>query len=182
MSDIFKPRPAPLTYHGPITLLGGFLLHLVLGAFYLWGALNIYVTSYYRIIDDPTLSLDLTGGIFPVMGLFLNGSMFFGLIIAEKVGFRVSMLAYSILLPVLVFISSYMPNFWLFALFYGVLFGIVAGLTYMLPVHIGFSHFPNKRGLVTGVIVAGFGCGVLVSNNIVLAIINPDNVTPTIFD
>lgn len=74
----------------------------------------------------------------------------------------------TILLAALVFISSFMNNFWLFALFYGILFGIVAGLTYMLPVHLGFSHFPNKRGLVTGVILAGFGCGVVISNNIVL--------------
>jgi len=45
----------------------------------------------------------------------------------------------------------------------------------MLPVHIGFSHFPNNkyfifknRGMVTGFILAGFGCGVLISNNIVI--------------
>jgi nitrate/nitrite transporter NarK len=38
-----------------------------------------------------------------------------------------------------------MQNFWLFSLFFGVLFGIFAGFTYMLPVHIGFAHYPNKR-------------------------------------
>lgn len=92
------------------------------------------------------------------------------------------MIFLQILLAATVFASSYMPNFWLFAVFYGVIFGIIAGLAYMLPVHIGFSHFPNRRGLVTGSIVAGFGCGVLISNNIVLAIINPDNLPPTIFE
>ena len=151
-----------------------FLFNNFKGAFYLWGALNIYITSYFRLLNDPNLSLNITGGVFPVMNLFLNASMFFGLVLAEKIGYRVSMLANCILLAACVFVSSFMPNFWLFALFYGVFFGILAGLTYMLPVHIGFMHYPNKRylliilrGMVTGIIVAGFGCGVLISNNIV---------------
>ena len=150
------------------------MIHLVLGAFYLWGALNIYVTSYFRLKSNPELNLDITGGVFPVMGIFLNGSMFFGLKMGEKLGYRVSMLMLTVVLAACVFISSFMPDFWSFALFYGVFFGILSGLCYMLPVHIGFMHFPNKRlcyyirGLVTGAIVAGFGCGVLISNNIVI--------------
>ena len=35
------------------SLLGGFLTHLVLGAFYLWGNLTIYATSYYRLHGNP---------------------------------------------------------------------------------------------------------------------------------
>lgn len=50
-----------------------------LGAFYLWGGLNIYVTSYYRLKDNPDLQLELTGSIFPIMGIFLNVSMLFGI-------------------------------------------------------------------------------------------------------
>ena len=32
--------------NGLIVLMGGFLIHLVLGAIYLWGSINIYITSY----------------------------------------------------------------------------------------------------------------------------------------
>ena len=94
---------------------------------------------------NPNLSLNITGGIFPIMSLFLNGSIFFGLILAEKIGHRTSMIILQLLLAIVVFISSYMPNFWLFAIFYGIFFGIIAGLSYMLPVHIGFMHYPNRR-------------------------------------
>jgi MFS family permease len=103
------------------------------------------VTSYYRLTSNPELTLDITGGIFPVMGLFLNGSMFFGLALGERVGYKASMIILQIGIALSVFISSYMPNFWAFAFFYGVVFGVIAGLCYMMPVHIGFMHFPNKR-------------------------------------
>ncbi len=50
----------------------------------------------------------------------------------------------------------------------------------MLPIHIGYANYPNRRFLflmlknnistrvmVTGIILAGFGCGVVISNNLV---------------
>lgn len=33
---------------GYLALLGGFLIHIMIGTFYLWGNINIYVTSYLR--------------------------------------------------------------------------------------------------------------------------------------
>ena len=159
------------------------MIHLVLGiyskkgAFYLWGSLNIYVTSYFRLNGNPDLTVELASLMFPLIGLFLNGSLFIGIKAAEKLGIKFSMIYLVICIAASVFISSFMKNFWLFALFFGIFFGIFAGMCYMLPVHIGYMHFPNKklinniRGLVTGAIVAGFGCGVLISNNIVFNII-----------
>ena len=34
--------------NGVLVLVGGFSLHLVLGAMYLWGAISVYITSYLR--------------------------------------------------------------------------------------------------------------------------------------
>ncbi len=76
---------------------------------------------------------------------FLEFVLFNYIVIAERIGFKVTMLINTILLPLSVFISSFMPNFWVFTLFYGIIFGILAGFTYMLPIHICYSHFPNRR-------------------------------------
>lgn len=32
---------------GILSVLGGFMMHLVLGTVYIWGAVNVYVRSYY---------------------------------------------------------------------------------------------------------------------------------------
>jgi len=42
---------------------------------------------------------------------------------------------------------------------FGILSGIGVGLIYLIPVTIGLMWFPEKKGLVTGITVAGFGGG-----------------------
>jgi len=42
--------------------------------------------------NDSNITLEITGGIYPVMTLFLSGAMFFGFVIGENVGYRVSMI------------------------------------------------------------------------------------------
>ena len=56
-------------------------------------------------------------------------------------------------------------------------FGSMCGMTYMVPVHHGWLWFPERAGLVSGIIIGGFGLGPLIFNNLSLAIINPDNVS-----
>ena len=45
------------TADGILCLIGGVLIHLSIGTIYLWGNINVYVTSYYRLSSDPNLSL-----------------------------------------------------------------------------------------------------------------------------
>ncbi len=44
----------------------------------------------------------------------------------------------------------------------GVLGGIGIGLAYVVPVAVGVRWFPDKKGLITGLAVAGFGFGALI--------------------
>ena len=48
-------------------------------------------------------------------------------------------------------------------------------MTYMVPVHHGWLWFPGRPGLVSGLIIAGFGFGSLIFNNVARDIVNPDN-------
>ena len=54
-------------------------------------------------------------------------------------------------------------------------FGTTNAMTYMVPVHHGWSWFPNRPGLVTGLIISGFGFGALIFNSVSRALVNPDN-------
>src|SRR3982751_1689033 len=46
---------------------------------------------------------------------------------------------------------------------YGVLGGAGVGLAYIVPVATLLRWFPDRRGMITGIAVAGFGAGALVT-------------------
>ena len=75
-----------INYRGVCSIIGGFILHLSIGCFYLWGVINIYVTSYYRLHGDPSLKTSLTAGLFPIFLLFVGLTFFFSLKLAKKIG------------------------------------------------------------------------------------------------
>ena len=43
----------------------------------------------------------------------------------------------------------------------GVIGGIGIGLAYVVPIAVGIQWFPNRKGMITGIAVAGFGFGAL---------------------
>lgn len=50
-------------------------------------------------------------------------------------------------------------NFWLIFFFVGIIGGSGIGLAYVVPIAVGMRWFPDKKGLITGLAVAGFGFG-----------------------
>lgn len=67
-----------------------------------------------------------------------------------------------------------MHNFGVFAALYVLGFGFCNGLSYMIPVHHGWLWFPNRPGLISGLIIGGFGLGSLVFSPIATALVNPE--------
>ena len=56
-------------------------------------------------------------------------------------------------------------------------FGINLSLSYMVPVHHGWLWWPERPGLVSGLIICGFGFGAFIFNTLSLMIVNPDNIS-----
>ncbi len=56
-------------------------------------------------------------------------------------------------------VALYIGNFWFLLIGYGVIAGIGNGLTYVVPIATLIRWFPDKRGLITGLAVMGFGFG-----------------------
>ena len=52
-------------------------------------------------------------------------------------------------------------NFWLILFFIGIIGGSGIGLAYVVPIAVGMRWFPDKKGLITGLAVAGFGFGAM---------------------
>jgi len=56
-------------------------------------------------------------------------------------------------------ISSQANTFSLFLPMFSCGFGLCNGLTYMVPMQHGWLWFPDYPGLVSGIIIGGFGIG-----------------------
>jgi OFA family oxalate/formate antiporter-like MFS transporter len=52
-------------------------------------------------------------------------------------------------------------NFWAILIFIGIVGGSGIGLAYVVPIAVGMRWFPDKKGLITGLAVAGFGFGAM---------------------
>ena len=68
---------------------------------------------------------------------------------------------------------------WVLYLTYGVLAGIGLGFGYIVPVATLVKWFPDKRGMITGIAVAGFGGGALVTAPIATRLIESRGELPT---
>ena len=64
-------------------------------------------------------------------------------------------------------------RFWLFFILYALAFAVNQALTYMVPIHHAWLYFPQHGGLISGIILAGYGFGALIFDNVSTAIVNP---------
>ena len=62
-----------------------------------------------------------------------------------------------------VFLACFSANkLWWLYLSYGLIGGIGVGFAYIVPVAVLLKWFPDRRGLITGIAVGGFGAGALI--------------------
>lgn len=70
-------------------------------------------------------------------------------------------------------------QFWLLVLGYGVIGGFGLALAYIVPIAMLQKWFPDKRGLITGLAVGGFGFGAVVTSPVAQRLISSTPDVPT---
>ena len=136
----------------------GFLMQMSLGAVYAWSVFRIPLTKQFHwSIADVTLT-------FTICIFVLGIAAFFGGLWLNKKGPRVVALTAGFLYGLGVFLASYSADkLWWLYLSYGLIGGIGLGFGYIVPIAVLVKWFPDRRGLITGIAVAGFGGGALVT-------------------
>lgn len=90
-------------------------------------------------------------------------------------------MATGLLLCVLgVFCSAFCTTYSSFVFWYACVFGLGAGSIFTAPLIVAWSHYPANQNRVTGFIISAHGFGSLLFNPLTTAIVNPNNVSPTI--
>ncbi|KAF8822413.1 transporter, major facilitator family protein [Cardiosporidium cionae] len=168
----------PPTWRKVIPLIGGFLFNLTFGSIYTFGNLSLYVTSYMRWAGDENVRIKNFSWVYTVSSLGLM--IFFGGMLQEWIGIRRCAVLGAVLFSLSVTLSSWtvcsLP--W-FTLTFGILFGLADGLSYSCPIAAAYKWWPNKRGLVTGIVLAGTSMSALVFGPLQSLLVNPENKLPT---
>lgn len=136
----------------------GVVMQLALGAVYAWSVFREpLVKSFGWSISQVTLTFSIS--------IFVLGfAAFLGGLWMRRVGPRVVGMTAGVVYGIGVAAASLSANkLWVLYLSYGLLGGIGLGLGYIVPVATLVKWFPDKRGLITGLAVAGFGAGALVT-------------------
>jgi OFA family oxalate/formate antiporter-like MFS transporter len=117
---------------------------------------------------------------FTISIFVLGVSAFFGGLWLNRTGPRVVALTGGVLYGLGVFLASFSANkLWWLYLSYGLIGGIGLGFSYIVPVAVLVKWFPDRRGLITGVAVGGFGAGALITAPVATSLIQSVGVLTT---
>ncbi|HPR58536.1 MAG TPA: OFA family MFS transporter [Bacteroidales bacterium] len=137
-----------------MVVLGAILIQLALGAIYAWSV-------YTGILVDAGWTKAETQWVFSAGLAFFAIVMVIAGRMMPKVGPQKLALSGGIVLGLGYILAGLFgaENFTTTFIFVGILGGSGIGLGYVVPIAVGMRWFPDKKGLITGLAVAGFGFG-----------------------
>ena len=157
-----------------VVAIAGVFLQIVLGAVYAWSVFRIPLSKQFGwSISQVTLT-------FTISIFVLGFAAFFGGLWMNRKGPRVVALTGGTLYGLGVFLTSFSANnLWWLYFSYGFIGGLGLGLGYIVPVAVLVKWFPDRRGLITGIAVGGFGAGALITAPVATRLIQSVGVLPT---
>ena len=144
------------TFNRWLVVLGALLIQVSLGAIYIYSVFKPGLKDNFPSWSDTDLALPSQ----LVLAFFALGVIAFGRI-QDKVGPRPIASLGGVLLGIGLVIASFAPSLMVFVLGFSIIGGIGIGAAYVCPIATCVKWFPDKRGLITGLAVAGFGAGAL---------------------
>jgi OFA family oxalate/formate antiporter-like MFS transporter len=136
----------------------GVVMQIALGAVYAWSVFRIPLTKVFGwTISEVTLT-------FTIAIFVLGFAAFVGGLWMRKSGPRQVALAAGVFYGLGVLLAGLADGrlWWMYGS-YGILGGVGLGLGYIVPVATLVKWFPDKRGMITGIAVAGFGAGAVIT-------------------
>jgi OFA family oxalate/formate antiporter-like MFS transporter len=141
-------------------VLGAIIIHVSLGAVYIWSVFQTPLLTHFQSWKETHVTLPAQ----IILACFALAVIIAGRI-QDKIGPRPVATAGGLMLGSGLILASFTANFppstaliWLI-ITYSVLGGLGIGAAYVCPIATSVKWFPDKRGLITGLAVAGFGAG-----------------------
>ncbi|MDH3639164.1 MAG: OFA family MFS transporter [Gammaproteobacteria bacterium] len=154
---IARSANRPASFNRWFVVVGAVLIQLALGAIYAWSV-------FTKALSDPAgpyaFSATQTAWVFSAgLATFALVMVLAGKLLA-RFGPRPVAIAGGVLLGAgYVLGGLFGHGFWVQLLTVGIVGGAGIGLAYVVPISVGVKWFPDRKGLITGLAVAGFGFG-----------------------
>jgi len=161
-----------------LILVCAVLVQLAIGSVYAWSVFAKALQS------DAAFGWSKSKAAVPfsvVIGMIFVGS-YVGGRLQDARGPKVVAMTGGVIYAVGVILASFAQSpdsFWLLVLGYGVIGGFGLGMVYIVPIAMLQKWFPDKPGLITGLAVAGFGFGAVVTAPVGQALIDQSPSVPT---
>jgi MFS transporter, OFA family, oxalate/formate antiporter len=143
-----------------LVVIGALIIQVSLGAVYIWSVFQTPLKAVFPTWSEANVTLPAQ----IVLAAFA-AAVIFGGRIQDKLGPRRVATAGGFILGLGLILARFTGNFgpsgalsWL-VLTFSLLGGIGIGVAYVCPIATCVKWFPDKRGLITGLAVAGFGAG-----------------------
>jgi MFS transporter, OFA family, oxalate/formate antiporter len=154
------------------------LVQLALGAVYAWSVFNKPLQQQFGWEKwQVVLPFEVA------IGTIFIGSLIGGRI-QDRRGPRPVALVGGVLYALGIILASLVSSadqLWLLVLTYGVLGGVGLGAAYITPIAMLNKWFPDKRGLITGIAVGGFGFGAVLTSPVAQRLLVGTDDKPSVF-
>jgi OFA family oxalate/formate antiporter-like MFS transporter len=178
MSTISAHRRNDPTRGRWFIVVAAVLVQLALGAVYAWSVFNKPLQAEFGWSkSQAVLPFEVAIGSI-VIGTFLGGR------IQDRRGPRPVAVAGVVLYSLGIILASRVSSagqLWLLVLSYGVMGGIGLGLAYITPIAMLVKWFPDRRGLITGIAVGGFGFGAVITSPVAKWLLSGADNKPSVF-
>ena len=135
----------------------GLVIMMMLGTVYSWSVFRLPVEELYSVGAAQSGLPYMTALLFYSLFMFLTGRYFKGW------SPRATILVGSLLVSAGWILSAFAPNIQVLIVTYGVISGAGVGIAYGAPLAVVTRWVPEKKGLVIGLVLLGFGLSPLVT-------------------
>ncbi len=142
---------------GFMVIIGALLIQMSLGAIYAWNVFTPTLIEAGWSTADTQWPFTIGLVSFAVVMVYAGRHLY-------SIGPQALTIAGGLLLGLGYAIAGVAggTSFWPVVFGIGILGGAGIGLGYVVPIAVGMQWFPDKKGLITGIAVAGFGLGAMI--------------------
>lgn len=151
----------------------GIIVMICMGTVYSWSVFRLHIESMYNIGATESGLPYMIALAFYALFMFISGRYL------SKYRPRIIMIIGASLISLGWIFSSFATNIYVLTVTYGCLSGAGLGIVYGIPLTLVAKWFPEKKGLVTGVVLAGFGLSPLITAPLASYLVDLYGVTNT---
>eukprot|EP00096_Caligus_rogercresseyi_P010593 TRINITY_DN3921_c0_g1_i1.p1 TRINITY_DN3921_c0_g1~~TRINITY_DN3921_c0_g1_i1.p1 ORF type:complete len:515 (-),score=134.49 TRINITY_DN3921_c0_g1_i1:75-1619(-) len=172
-----------LPVFGVLAVFGGFLIQFTMGAFYSFGNISTYMTSYMRQHGSPNITNEDFVVVQSTWGMTQGVVMPLSGFLIARIGNKLSMVAGTFLFSLGCALTTITikQELWMVAATYGFVSAFGQNIALIPTLTSAMKWFPNHKGTAMGIVVGGFGGGAFVFNQIQTRFINPENFKPEFY-